>query len=166
MRFKVDKKPKTKPMPVLLYDDRERRPWLFLKQCGYKMQRTHLSVGDYTFVGYEKQVAVEKKSGLAELLGDLSASYRPTFKRFLDKLAAIPIKAIIVEDDLSNVAKVISVLQKKSNGKSRLTATTVYYWIAKITLEYRIPVIFTGRDISTQIHTIDHLLKGAWNQCI
>lgn len=165
MRYTRKPKPKTAPMPMLLYDDRERHPWAFLIQYGYKIERAHLYVGDYTFKGYEKRVAIEKKSGLLELLGDLTAAYRPTFKRFLDKLSAVPIRVIVVEDDLSNVNTAIKVLQKKSNGKSRLTTDTVYYWVAKIVIEYKIPIVFTGTNIRCQANTIHHILTEAWTQC-
>lgn len=139
---------------------------MFLKHYGYEMKRVHLKTGDYTIEGYEDKMVIEKKSGLAELLGNLTASYRPTFKRFLARLSEVPIKAIVVEDDLSRVTSVIKELQSRSNGRSRLTETTVYYWVAQITLHYRIPIIFTGRDWRVQGHIIEHLIKEAYKQCL
>lgn len=165
MRYIKKPKPITE-LPVILYDKQEKRPWIFLQQYGYKMERVHLKVGDYTLKGFESKVSIEKKSGLAELLIDLTAKYRETFKRFLTKLSEVPICAIVVEDDLSRVATVIKTLQQKSNGKLQLTETTVYYWVAKITLDYKIPVIFTGRDWRVQGHIIKHLITEAHKQCI
>lgn len=166
MRYIKKSKPVPSKLPVILYDDRERRPWLFLQEYGYTMRKKRLKIADYSFTGFEAQVAIEKKSGLTELLSDLRASYRPTFKRFLTKLANVPVKAIVVEDDISRVVAVIKELQHKSNGKSRLTVETVYYWVAHITLHYRIPIIFTGRDWRVQGHTVKHLFMEAYEQCI
>jgi len=139
---------------------------MFLRSYGYEMKRIHLKVGDYTFAGYENKVAIEKKSGLDELLRDLTAKYRETFKRFLARLSDVPIRAIVIEDDLSRVAAAIKTLRQKSNDKFRLTETTVYYWVAQITLAYKIPIIFTGTDWRVQGHTVEHLFKEAYKQCL
>jgi len=165
MRYK--KKPKLKPVEpmVILYDDREKRYWMFLQQY-WPMRKQRLKVGDYTIQGLEDQVAIEKKSSLEELLNDLTMKYRPTFVRFLTKLSKVPVKAIVVEDSLSNVAKALEKVRRKSGGRSRLTPETIYYWLAQITIKYKIPVIFTGNDWGTPVRVVRHLFMEAQRQCI
>jgi len=152
MRYK--KKPKLKPVEpmVILYDDREKRYWMFLQQ--------------YWPMRKQRQVAIEKKSSLEELLNDLTMKYRPTFVRFLTKLSKVPVKAIVVEDSLSNVAKALEKVRRKSGGRSRLTPETIYYWLAQITIKYKIPVIFTGNDWGTPVRVVRHLFMEAQRQCI
>ena len=128
---------------TILIDNQEKRPWDLLWDT--KVQ--HLKVGDYTIEGYEDHIAIEKKSGLGELLNDLAASYRPTFKRFLDKMSLHPIRCIVVEQVLSeeNVRSAVEIVRKKSRGRSRLTTRTLWYWIGEIQMNYGIPILFVSK---------------------
>lgn len=158
MRFQKRQKPDSKPNPVtILYDNHEKHPWMFLKQ-DWPMKRVHLKVGDYTIEGYEDKVAIEKKSGIEELLRDLTAKYRPTFVRFLRRLSKVPIKVIVVEGSLSDVPVAVKAIQLKSKGKSELTKEAIYYWLAQITVKYKIPVIFTGNSWKTPVWVVKHLI--------
>lgn len=165
-RFIKTKKRKTRRITkpcVILYDDREKHPWLFLRSYGWTMQKARLRTGDYTFKGYEKKFSIEKKSGLSELFTDLTARYRPTFKVFLHRLSELQVKAIVIEDDLSRVAQCVKILRSKSGGQSRLSEATMYYWISRITVDYRIPVLFTGGNLHTQCRLIHNLFTEAYN---
>ena len=169
-RYVTNKKKKTRRITkprIILYDDREKQPWTFLCASGYdwQMKRTHLKTGDYTFEGFEKKVSIEKKSGLLELFTNLTAKNRPTFKAFLLRLSEFQIKAIIVEDDLSNTAQCVKILKAKSHGKSCLTEATIYYWISRITVDYRIPVLFTGTNLRTQCRLIHQIFTEAY-ECL
>ena len=67
---------KAKKIPkqfTVLMDDREKKAW----DLPYKVERKRLKTGDYTVKGFEDKIAIEKKSGLVELLNDLTAKYRP-----------------------------------------------------------------------------------------
>jgi len=175
----MKKKSKPNQKPVVLYDDREHKPWLFL-QSDYEMKRKRLKCGDYTIEGYEDIVAIEKKSGIEELLNDLTGKYRPTFvaiekksgieellndltgkyrptfKRFLKKLSQYPVKCIIVEEafTLDNICSAIRRIKKKSGNKMRLTVHTVLWWMAEITMSYGIPIIFIGSPMQNTIRVL------------
>ena len=128
---------------TVLYDDREKKTW----DLPYKIEKRRLTTGDYTIKGFEKVIAIEKKSGLIELLNDLANGYRPTFERFLKRLSKYPIKCIVVEDALNNVTigRALMYIGKKSRGKSRLTAKTINYWTSQISIKYNIPIIFVDK---------------------
>jgi len=137
-------KPKKIPKSfIILCDDREKKPW----DLPYKVERKRLKTGDYTIKGFEDRVAIEKKSGLIELLNDLANDYRPTFERFLKRLSEYPVKVIVVEDTLSelSVSRALTHIRKKSRGKARLTSRTIYYWVADISAKYGIPIVFVGK---------------------
>lgn len=138
------KPPKPLPDPVVLRDDREKRPW----KLPWTVKIKRLKCGDYSVEGYKEVLAIEKKSGLLELLADLTNGYRPTFKRFLNRLSKYPVKIIVVCEPLNTgtVKYALKVLSKKSKGKSQLTARTIEYWVKEITCYYQIPVIFLERQ--------------------
>jgi len=163
---KKQAKRRRKP-PVILYDDREKRPWLFLQAPGYgwHMERVHLKTGDYTFKGREKTFVIEKKSGLAELFGNLTAVNRPTFRNFLRRLSEYEVKAIVVEEDLSYLSRAVKIMKQKSKGKACMTEDTMYYWISRITIDYKIPVLFLGSDIRVQCRMIHQLFVEA-QECL
>jgi ERCC4-type nuclease len=137
---------KAKKIPkqfTVIVDDREKKAW----DLPYKVEKKRLKVGDYTIKGYEDKIAIEKKSGIIELLNDLANGYRGTFERFLKRLSEYPVKIIVVEDTLSELSinRALTHIRKKSRGKSRLTSRSVYYWVADIALKYGIPIVFVGK---------------------
>ena len=140
------KPPKLPANPVIVYDDREKKPWQFLADY-WPMERQRLKVGDYSVKGYEDIIAIEKKSGLAELLTNLSKKERPRFEIFLQRLSEMPIKVIIVEQTytMNNILKVLQLVRLKSNGQCRLTPRTLTFWTARIIGFYNIPMIFLNK---------------------
>ncbi len=135
------------PNPIILFDDRERKPWNFLASC-WPMEKHRLKIGDYTVKGFEDLIAIEKKSGLEELLTNLGKKERPRFERFLLKLSEMPIKVMIIEQTytMDNILKVLKLARKKSNGRCQLTTRTLTFWTAKITGFYGIPMIFLNKQ--------------------
>ena len=137
------KKTKTSKQFTVIYDDRERKPW----NLPFKMEKKRLTTSDYTIKGFEKVIAIEKKSGLIELLNDLANGYRPTFERFLKRLSEYPVKVIVVEDTLSelSISRALTHIRRKSGGRARLTSRSIYYWTADIAAKYGIPIVFVGK---------------------
>lgn len=148
---------------TILYDDREKNPWTFLED-NWPMKRKRLKVGDYTIQGLEDKIAIEKKSGLQEILTDLSGKKRKPFERFLKRLSDWPVKSIIVEEPLSSntLYSALTILRKKSKGRSKLTASTVYHWVAVISSKYNIPIIFTDKYILK--HVVAETMKIAYQK--
>lgn len=154
---------KNKKVPkqfTVLYDKQEKRPWVL----PYKMERVNLKTGDYTFKGFEKIVAIEKKSGLVELLNDLANGYRPTFERFLKRLSEYPVKVIVVEDTLSelSISRALIHIRKKSRGRARLTARSIYYWTADIAAKYGIPIVFVGKR--AKMNLLPEIFRAAFEK--
>jgi len=137
---------------IVTRDDREKKPWLFInKLTEVKVKR--LKVGDYSIEGYEDMIAIEKKSGFAELFGDLSGAYRPTFVRFLTKLSKVPIKIMVIEEPFTsaNIEKCLRVLRKKSHGRIKLNEETIYHWTTAIQIRYNISMWFLDKRAATII---------------
>lgn len=145
---------------IILYDDREKQRWIL----PWSMKRIHLSVGDYSIEGFETKIAVEKKSGLQELLNNLTGAQRERFERFLGRLAEYPIKCIVIEDELSNLPHTIAIMQRKT--PTQLTCNTVYYWLSVIITKYRIPVLFVGRYNNVKESMIRRLFEQCYKTAI
>ncbi len=137
---KKSSKSKSKYPVTILYDDRERKPWKIYSLM-FKFKRTRLKCGDYTIEGFEDIVAIEKKSGILELISNLSGKDRPRFKRFLEKLSKYPIKCIVIEDSLSHIEAAF-----RSCPRTHLTPASIYYWLSVITIHYQIPILFVGKN--------------------
>ena len=134
-------KAKTPKWPItILYDDRERKPWNFHEPRFFVFKRVRLKTADYTILGYENKIAIEKKADLHEFITDISGKYRNTFKRFLERLSTYPTKCIVIEDSFSNIDKVIRTIKGTA-----ITPESVYYWVTLITIKYKIPVLFIGK---------------------
>ncbi len=144
---------------TILYDKQEKKPWVLPPQ--YPMGRVHLKCGDYTIKGYEDLIAIEKKSGIAELFTDLAVGYRPTFKRFLRRLSKYPIRCIVVEDELSRVDAVYYRI-KKVAPEMQMTPHTIFYWVEEIILVYCIPVLFLPRNIV--IREMEQIFRTAYRR--
>jgi len=164
MRYKKKKKSIISDF-TLLRDDREKTPWNFLSEI-WPMETKRLWVGDYTIKGFEDKIAIEKKSGIKELLTNLSAPNRETFKQFLEKLSTYQIKCIIVEEPLNStqIDSVLRFLGKRSKNRVKLTAETIFFWTARIVIEYNIPMIYADKRSVREI--LPNVIKKAYQKAL
>jgi len=141
---------------TLVQDCREKQPWA-LKGLKYKLKRvvTKLETGDYSFAGYENQIAIEKKGGLKELTTNISAIDRERFKAALKRLSQMPVRYLVIEDSLDRVHRVIRELPPQA----RIDAYSVFNWVAKICVEYKIPMIFVGFAKSIKEPLVNSLIE-------
>jgi DNA excision repair protein ERCC-4 len=121
---------------VILVDDREKLPYSFLcikadKKDGggviqIATQRTHLQTGDYSLLGHESRISVEKKS-LSDLYSTLGQG-RDRFVRELERMAEIPHAHVVVEAEWSTILN-------NPPPRSSLNPKTVYRsvlaWVAR-----------------------------------
>lgn len=145
---------------TVIQDVQEKQPWKLI----WPVEVKHLKTADYSIKGYEDVIAIEKKSGLVELLNDLTASYRPTFERFLKRLSQMPVKCMIVDEPLSErrVHKALKIVKEKSRGKSQLIPRTIYYWLGDMMMTYNIPVLFL--DPVTREHVLKEIFRAAYDK--
>ena len=150
-------KPRDKAVTILV-DDRERNPWT-IPHPDFKFKKKRLKVGDYSIKGYEDQVAIEKKSGIVELISNLSGKDRPRFKRFLEKLSKYPIKCILIEASMSHIESAF-----RSCPKTHLEPASIYYWLSVITIKYKIPTLFIGSNQQQRDYFLYYLFSEILKQ--
>lgn len=117
----------------IVIDTREQAPYTF--RCA--TQRRKLEAGDYSVVGYEDQVAVERKS-LADFVHTVVHDFG-RFARELEKLALMHLACVVVEADLDDVLR--GMRQADLRGA---TPTAVLGAALHIAVRYHVPVYWCG----------------------
>lgn len=119
--------PLTTPYTVVI-DTREQRPFAFAgiradarqhcRPLAVQTVRATLRQGDYSLVGHELAIAIERKSA-ADLYSTLAAG-RGRFERELQRLNQLQFAAVVVEIDWHEI------LLGAPDGWSKLSPKTVY----------------------------------------
>ena len=121
---------------VIYYDDREKKGRWSIDHFKFKFVKKRLSVADYTIKGFEDIIAIEKKSGFKEFIGNLTGKKRAKFEVFLKKLSKYKLGVLVIEGNFSSLPRVFRELKY-----SGMNQEGVFHWINKIIVEYHIPVI-------------------------
>jgi ERCC4-type nuclease len=95
-----------------------------------------LDYGDYTLVGLEDYVVIERKKSIEELCGNFGKN-RDRFLREIARMAHVPHKFIVVEDYASSIFK---------RHFSRMSSSSVLGSITSLMLKHGIYVIFAGNE--------------------
>lgn len=145
------------PSYTVIRDTREKDGfgWNFLKQpetkkpprCNGTIIQT-LETADYSLIGYEDILAIERKDDFSELWTNYSN--RITFENEMERLSKIKYKFILIETGLSKDHFDLSPCQftRSVPGVSMLS------WLVKLSLEYDVhfmPVGECGAKYSTMI---------------
>lgn len=124
-----------KPKPTFVIDTREQNGHTYLFE-GYQTVRAKLDTGDYSLLGSESKVAVERKS-----LNDAwtcCSSERERFTRCLERLARLDRAAIVIEASMETFA-----LNRPSQIKKVTVATAIGSYLSW-SCQYRIPIFWAG----------------------
>lgn len=111
-----------------------------------------MDAADYSIVGSEDLVRIEKKKGFVELFGNLiNKENKERFERELEKLNKVKFKYLVVESSLNEDMMCLSVPQYRFGGPplSKLTSMLFDYQ-----LEFGIIPVFAGpcgKKIASQI---------------
>ena len=117
----------------IIIDTREQEPYSFT--CATVHQK--LEVGDYSVVGHEDAVVVERKS-----LSDFVSTVIHDFDRFtveLATLATMNCTCIVVEADLDAVLRGLAADTLRGVSPTSVLGSTLY-----VSVRYRIPVYWCG----------------------
>lgn len=137
--------PKDNPLRIVV-DTREQVPFSF---AGYPVALVPgtLADGDYSLAGFERRVAVERKS-LADLAGCLSRD-RERFQRELARLRGYDAAAVVVESPAEDL--------REGRYRSDLDAGAAWQSVLAFTMRYRVPFIFSLDRADAEKNTFDFL---------
>lgn len=118
---------------TIAIDTREQRPLEFV----WPTSPATLATGDYSIIGFEDQVAIERKS-LADLVQTL-IRHRDRFVKELERFLAIPFRCIIVESDLRKLFA--------HSYRSQAHPESVLGLALAFMIDYKIPILFCSTRI-------------------
>ena len=125
----------------IIIDTREQKP---LWKEGKAAVIGTLKTGDYSIVGYEDKIAIERKS-LMDLFGTLGKGHK-RFKKELERALELDYFAIIIEGSYSSASN------KDFDGScySKMKGDVVTSILITIHVKYKVPIFFTNGRIETK----------------
>lgn len=136
------------PPYVIAVDTREQLPYPLL---GFAFMRKTLGAGDYSIVGYETRVAVERKS-YDDCWGSMSTG-RARFERCVKRLAELDRAAIVIECSLAQLATQPSRVQ-------RVLPASVVGGLISWSCQYQLPIWLC--DTREQAERVTVRFLDAW----
>ncbi len=118
-------------------DSREQKPYLFEREVSegiVSVTRAALPAGDYSLVGYETRISIERKS-LEDLVQTVIKD-RARFAREMQKLDLYQDIALVVEASMEDITKM--------RYRSRAHWASVLGACFSIQSQFRCPIIFCG----------------------
>jgi len=139
-----------KPMPPIIIDTREQQPYTFKGAV-----RQALKSGDYSLLGFETRVSVERKSmpDLFQSLGKGRARFEKEFKR----LAGFDYAALVVECTIED-------LKENPPRHGALPGATVFKSVISWSIRYGVHVFFAGSRRYARAVTYEILRKYWYNE--
>jgi DNA excision repair protein ERCC-4 len=139
------------PTIPILQDSREQRPPQF--SAAVSVEIVTLVTGDYSLRGATEMVAIERKSkpDLVQCVG----RERPRFIDQMERLAAYPIRALVVEATWDELAAGIY--------RSRINPRSVTGTLLALTVDLGIPVWLVGTP-QNAAEAIERSLCRVWRQ--
>lgn len=135
---------------VIIIDTREQRPYFFPE---FTTAPAALPAGDYSIQGWEKLIAVERKT-LSDYIGSISQG-RKRFMRELQKLQSYWYACIVVEANMEDIFN--------NDYRSKMNQNAVIGTTISIYLRYGIPTYFCSHRIGGRQFTERFLIKAAEN---
>jgi len=155
---------------TIAVDTREQRPWTFQglradarqshKPLNVQWEWVALAAGDYSIVGMETEVAIERKS-LADLFGSVGSGHE-RFRREHERLAAYQFAAVVVEAGWSDV---LFRPPGYSKVKPKVIFRTAMQWSVRYGVQWH---LVGGRDANESRVLAEHaayrLLSEYWKR--
>lgn len=134
---------------VILTDTREQTPYTFQK-WPVEIQPAGLTTGDYSILGFDDQVSIERKS-LDDLVSCLMGKNRDRFERELARGRSYELFVVVVESNLVDLAH--------GRYQSRMKPHAAFQTITAFYIRYRVPFLFCGNRAGGEYQTYSLLQK-------
>lgn len=147
---------------IIVSDTREKQPWnfRFYKECGGQIS-ARLKYGDYTVLGYEDIVVIERKKNVGELSGNLGAKQKQ-FEKELQRMERVKYKYLICECDQKDILSfpINSGIPKRYWYKLRMTGPLILKTLNGLCEEYGIEPFFCCDKVQAEMKAME-LIKDA-----
>lgn len=142
-------KDKIKNPFIIVVDSREKKPYNFKDSVVFG-----LKTGDYSIVGLEDKIAIERKSK-QDLFSSLCGKNRERFKREIERLVKYDYGALIIESDLPDL--LIPLKHTEMNPKA--VVGSILSWSIFFNLH-----VFFASDRNHAKSTVYKLLRKYWEK--
>ncbi len=136
----------------IVADSREQLPYTFEKY-EVEVNTGTLPVGDYSILGFEDRVAIERKS-IDDLIACLMGKNRERFCRELSKLRFYELGAVVVESTMADIAH--------GRYTSQMRPHSALQSIAALMVRYKVPFMYCGDRSGGEYWTYSLLAKYAY----
>jgi hypothetical protein len=125
---------------TIIVDTREQLPWEFGFHTTSKQK---LDTGDYSMVGYESILTIERKRSVSEIANNITES---RFKDVLQRMSKIPHSFMLLEFNLDDIYSfpVGSDIPKKMWDKLKISGNFIMKYLIQAQLNYNVQVLFCG----------------------
>jgi ERCC4-type nuclease len=142
----------TMPLRIVI-DTREQHPYTFSAYPDVEVIRATLETGDYSILGWEDQIGIERKASLDELCTCFT-QHRQRFERGVHRMRFFERKACIIEDSLPNAIA--------GRYRSKLTSNALIESICAFHIRFNVPFIFAGNRLAAERLTYSLLSKFSY----
>lgn len=139
-----------KTKPSLIIDSREKQPWSFDGDDAFEEVIVRkLDAGDYSLVGLEDIVSIERKASADELLNNFMTNKKRIYAE-IDRMKDYRFKFIIIEQDLETLMDPKSYYinrlknRRKRPPSPRMPVAIVISNLTTLMLEHDVQIIFAG----------------------
>lgn len=136
---------------IILRDSREKIPFM-LEFYGFQVERAALKTGDYTVLGKENFLAIDRKKSVSELASNLFEDYT-RFKKEMIRMSEITNSFLILEFPIEHVLLYPhgSGIPRRKWAYLRATPSGIYNKLDIIYKQYGVKTIFhDNRDLAEQ----------------
>lgn len=140
----------------IVCDSREQAPFRF-EGFSVVLEVGTLEAGDYSLSGFERRVAVERKS-LSDLVACLSGE-RERFARELARLRGFDAAAVVVEQPQAAL--------RLGHYRSTMSAVSAWQSCLALSMRFRVPFIFCDSRADAEQVTFDflrHFARDRWRE--
>jgi ERCC4-type nuclease len=141
--------PAAGPRCTIVVDTREQAPYCF----GGRVEtvRLGLETGDYSLLGHETTIAIERKT-LEDFVGSLTWG-RDRFLRECERLTRLAVRAIVVEGSFGDVVH--------AKYRSEATPQSIVGSTIKLLTDFGLPVVFADcREYAERL--VERMLTRHW----
>ncbi len=154
-------KQQTQPAPLVpvVVDTREQLPFFIHPIYDAKITKTvkGLKTGDYSLVGFEDKIAIERKS-IKDLYGSLTHG-RKRFEAEFERFRDYEFSAVVVE---ASTHQILHPAQHDRYWRSKTNPASIFQSILSWTVRYPTKWILTKDRLEAEATTY-HLLRHYWN---
>jgi len=130
-------------------DTREKIPWCLNHEL-YDIYKKKLDTGDYSIIGYEEVITIDRKKSVDEIATNLTRDY-PRFRKELIRMTSFKEAYFICEFSLDDLLK----YPNSINTRIRISGKSLFKQIETIQEKYRVKFIFASDRFEAQKIALD-----------